>query len=233
MTLEEVMTTLESLGSEQTRKIYKRHGSGDNLFGVKFGDLKPLAKKIGPNHKLAMKLWDTQNTDAQSLALLIAEPQKLTNEEAIHLAEHSKYYMVASMIAGVISHSPFATDKMYTYMKKEDEYIRQIGYNILSDILKSDYENQTETISAEECQSILQTIENKIHSSANRARHAMNGAVIAIAVYKHSLTDEAIEAAKRIGKVEVDHGKTSCKTPDAIPYIKKCLAHQQKKKSSA
>ena len=32
---------------------------------------------------------------------------------------------------------------------------------------------------------------------------------------------EALEAAKAIGKVEVDHGDTDCKTPDAASYILK------------
>ena len=30
-----------------------------------------------------------------------------------------------------------------------------------------------------------------------------------------------VAVAKAIGKVEVDHGDTSCKTPDAVPYILK------------
>jgi hypothetical protein len=37
-------------------------------------------------------------------------------------------------------------------------------------------------------------------------------------------------AASRIGKVEVDHGETGCKTPDAIPYIKKAAARKKRVK---
>jgi len=33
--------------------------------------------------------------------------------------------------------------------------------------------------------------------------------------------------AAAIGKVEVDHGETSCKTPDAVPYIEKALARKK------
>ena len=38
-----------------------------------------------------------------------------------------------------------------------------------------------------------------------------------------------IAAAQRIGKVEVDHGDTDCKTPDAVSYIKKSLARKSKR----
>ena len=37
-------------------------------------------------------------------------------------------------------------------------------------------------------------------------------------------------AAKRIGKVEVDHGETGCKTQDAVTYIQKAKAHRARKK---
>jgi hypothetical protein len=49
----------------------------------------------------------------------------------------------------------------------------------------------------------------------------MNGALISIGVFKPACRSKAIDAAKRIGKVTVDHGATSCKTPDAVPYIEK------------
>lgn len=63
MLLQEAMDKLQSLGTEQTRKTYRRHGSGDNVFGVLFGDLKILAKSIKRDHRLACQLWET-NFDA-------------------------------------------------------------------------------------------------------------------------------------------------------------------------
>ena len=40
-----------------------------------------------------------------------------------------------------------------------------------------------------------------------------------------ALAAVATAAADRIGKVEVDHGGTGCKTPDAASYIAKTPAH--------
>ena len=78
-----------------------------------------------------------------------------------------------------------------------------------------------EAISDAEAVRVLVTIERQIHRSPNRARYAMNGALISIGVFKPALCNQAIEAARRIGKVDVDHGETFCKTPDAVPYIEK------------
>jgi hypothetical protein len=66
----------------------------------------------------------------------------------------------------------------------------------------------------------------------NRVRDAMNSAVIAIGIRNPKLEKKALAAAKRIGQVEVDHGETSCKTPDATAYIHKTLERRRKKRAS-
>ena len=57
----------------------------------------------------------------------------------------------------------------------------------------------------------------------------MNNALISIGVRNPKLQKSATAAAVRIGTVEVDHGETSCKTPEAVSYIKKTVAHNKKK----
>ena len=61
----------------------------------------------------------------------------------------------------------------------------------------------------------------------------MNNALINIGVRNSALEKKAVAAAKRIGKVVVDHGETGCKTPDAASYIAKTLAHRRKKAKKA
>ena len=57
----------------------------------------------------------------------------------------------------------------------------------------------------------------------------MNNALINIGVRNPKLERKATATAKRIGKVEVDHGETSCKTPDVVDYLAKAKAHAKKK----
>ena len=75
----------------------------------------------------------------------------------------------------------------------------------------------------------LQRIEREIHDAPNRTRHSMNNALIAIGMRGGTMKTKALAVAKRIGKVEVDHGQTNCVTPDAAAYIKKALDHYAKK----
>ena len=77
MTLNEALKKLKSLGNEATRMHNAKNGAGDNQFGVKHGDIRVLAKTIGPNHELAMALWKTGNLDARYLAILLIKPTGL------------------------------------------------------------------------------------------------------------------------------------------------------------
>ena len=79
----------------------------------------------------------------------------------------------------------------------------------------------------------LKRIEAGIHSSPNWVRYAMNNALINIGVRNKTLQKRAVAAANRIGKVDVDHGATSCKTPDAASYIAKTVAHRESKAAGA
>ena len=58
-------------------------------------------------------------------------------------------------------------------------------------------------------------------AAGTRNRHAMAAAL-----------QKAIAVARRIGKVEVDHGDTDCRTPDAEQYILKCVARESKGKKA-
>lgn len=58
----------------------------------------------------------------------------------------------------------------------------------------------------------------------------MNSALIAIGIRNDELEQKAITIAREIGKVDVEHGATSCKTPDAEAYIKKARDRERNKK---
>ncbi len=75
----------------------------------------------------------------------------------------------------------------------------------------------------------LATIEREIHGRENRVRYAMNSAVIQIGARNEKLKQLATSTAERIGRVEVDHGETGCKTPEAVSYIEKIWARKEQR----
>jgi len=220
---QDILTTLKKHGKPQTAAIYKRHGSGDNVFGVLTSEIAKLKKTIKVDHALAMALWSTKNVEARVLALQVADPAKLTRTDADGLLKDGPVRFVGCYLSGLVARSPIGDRTMRAWMRSPDEYSREMGYGIFGGRLKDD----PASISDADAEQILSTIEKDIHRSANWARYAMNGALIAIGIYKPALRAKAIAAARGIGKVEVDHGETNCKTPDAAPCIEKALKRKR------
>ncbi|HXU37247.1 MAG TPA: DNA alkylation repair protein [Blastocatellia bacterium] len=217
MNAQEILSTLKKLGKPQTAAIYKRYGSGDNVFGVLTSEIAKLQKKIKIDHALALELWNSGNAEARVLALQVADPEKLTQADADGLLKDGPFPFIGCYLSALLARSPIAEKTMRAWMKSPDEFRRDIGYELLGMRLKDD----PGSVSDADAEKILATIEKEIHRSPNWARYAMNLAIISIGVYKPALRKKTIEAAKRIGKVEVDHGETHCKTPDAATYIEK------------
>ena len=217
MNAAEIVAALEKSGKPQTAAIYRRHGAGENVFGTLTSEIAKLQKKIKVNHALAMELWQTGNAEARILALQVADPQRLTSADGVRFLKEGQIRFIGCYLAALLGRSPIARDLMSAWMKSSDEYTREMGYGILSVMLKE----APESFGDLELASILETIEQEIHASPNWARYAMNGALISIGVSMPSCRNQALETAKRIGKVTVDHGETNCKTPDAVPYIEK------------
>jgi 3-methyladenine DNA glycosylase AlkD len=216
MNTRDVLATLERAGKPQTAAIYRRYGSGDNVFGALTSEIARLQKKIKVDHALAMELWKTGNAEARLLALQVADPDKLGRADADRLLREGGHF-VGCYLSELVAQSPIAEKTMRAWMKSPDELTREMGYGVFGARLKDD----PGSVNDADAEKVLTTIEKEIHRSPNWARYAMNAALIGIGVFKPALRKKAIEAARRIGKVEVDHGETWCKTPDAVPYIEK------------
>jgi 3-methyladenine DNA glycosylase AlkD len=226
MKAKEVMQQLKKLGTAQNVKVYKRHGAGDNLFGVSFANLNNLKRQIKVDHDLAQELWQTGNSDAMTLALMIADPTRFAATSADRWLKDISYPMLADMFGGVIAKSKHGLSKHKKWSKSKKELTRVCGYAVLAAMLRDDPDQVPDAF----CGECVQRVEREIHSSPNQSRLSMNGALISIGIYKPKLQKKAIAAAKRIGTVEVDHGETGCKTPDAEAYIKKAAARTSKRR---
>lgn len=225
MLLEEVMQQLEEYGTEQNRKTYKNHGAKEPLFGVSFANLKLLKKKIKKDHDLAISLWETKNMDAMTLATMILDQKKVTTELLNKWVQEVDYYCLMDVLMTAICTSPIAIERMEDWTKSDDEWIGRAGWALLANIAIKNKTLQDDVFSP-----YLDEIKENIHNEKNRKREAMNRALIAIGIRNEDLEQAAIEIAREIGKVHVDHGATSCKTPDAESYIKKARERAAKKK---
>ena len=224
MTKTETMQELRANGNEQTRKTYRRDGIRGKMFGVSYAALGKMKKKIKMDQSLAERLWETGNLDARALATMIADPGTIRVGTLNAWAKDLDNRGLAGALSNVAAEAPSAKKLMEKWTVAKGEMIGCAGWHTLASMARQD-----NGLSDAYFDSYLGTIESKIHTANNWVAYAMNNALINIGVRNPALEKKALAAAKRIGKVETEHGETACKTPDAAAYIKKTVAYNKKK----
>lgn len=213
------MEELGRAGTEQNRKVYARHGVPEPLFGVSYANQGKLAKQAGIDHALAQQLWASGNHDARILAAKIADPARAADALLESWVQDLNCYVLTDAFAAFVSASPLAARKRNKWRKSKQEWTGAAGWLLIA--IAARHADTADSAFA----GLIEEIESGIPRAKNRTRYAMNSALIAIGV-RPSFTAEAIAAARRIGKVEVDHGATSCTTPDAAAYIRKTIGRR-------
>jgi 3-methyladenine DNA glycosylase AlkD len=218
-TVDQVLTELKKKGDAQTRKTFARHGAPGDIYGVKIGDLKTIAKKIKGNQNLACELYDTGCADAMYLAGIVADGSKMTKPQLESWAKGATWHMLSEYtVPGVAAESPHGRDLAMKWIKSKQESIAATGWCTYAGIVATRPDDELDLA---EIERLLSHVVDRIHSAANEVRSTMNGFVIAVASYVKPLLKKAKAAAAAIGPVEVDMGDTSCKVPLALAYIEK------------
>ncbi len=224
MTKTDVMKELRASGTAQNRKVYRQHGLRGEMFGVSYAALGKLRKRIKIDQPLADQLWATGNHDARALATMIADPSKIGVGKLNAWAKDVDNRGLAGAVSNVAAAAPSAKGRMEQWVVSKDEMIACTGWHTLASIARAD-NGLADAYFAK----YVATIASKIHTSKNWVKYAMNNALINIGVRNPVLEKKAIAVAKRLGRVEVDHGETGCKTPDAVPYIERIWERMLKK----
>jgi len=219
MTVKQIMTELQSMGSDSIRTLLMKHGIKEPLFGVKVEQLKTIQKKIKKDYQLAKDLYTTGNADAMYLAGLIADDEKMTVADLQTwvrqaLSQNISEYTVPWVAAG----SPHGYELALQWIDSPDEHIAAAGWATLGNIVAFRPDSMLDLAALK---GLLARVVKTIAAVDDRVRMTMNGFIIAMGSYVTALSADAIAAAKKIGTVIVDMHGRACKVPDALAYIEK------------
>ena len=223
----DLLLELEMVGTEQNRKVYRRHGVNGYQFGVSFANLKRFAKRVGSNTPMAEMLWCSGVHDARVLATMVADVQTIMECLIDRWVDDLDNYILTDAFSDMVARTRFALKKADEWSASTQEWVGAAGWNLVAQLALHDPSLQNAYFLDK-----LADIESHIHQRPNRTRYSINNALIAIGVRNPELESEALALSDRIGKVQVDHGDTSCKTPNARTYILKTIRHRKKKTSS-
>lgn len=219
MTVEEVLTEMEKMGSESTRKTYIKHGAKPPVFGVKVQDMKLIKKKTRNDLKLSLELYDTGVFDAMYLAGLISKPKEMTKAQIQSWAERAIFYWLSEYIVPwVASESNYSFELAREWIESDNPTIVSSGWSPWSSMLM--IKPNTE-FDLKELTNLMESIPAKIQQAPDRVRYTMNGFIITAGSSVPELFDKAKEIGKKLGKVTVDMNGTACKVPSIDEYLDK------------
>ena len=220
MTLNETLKQLKALGNEKVRAHNTKYGAGDNQFGVKHGDIRALAKKIGSNHELAMSLWETANTDAQLLAALLIKPKNLSAKEVDRLVRSISFAHVADwFINYVVKQHPDKETLRQEWMSTDQRWTARAGWSLTaSRVVKSP---EGLDISA-----LLDRIESEMADADPEVQWTMNSTLAEIGIHFPKLRKRAIAIGEKLGIYRDYPVSKGCTSPFAPIWIDAMVSRQ-------
>ena len=209
MVFEEVMEELQALGTERMKKMYMKNGAQEPLFGVATGAMKPMAKRIKNNQPLAEQLYATNNYDAMYFAGVIAEPNKMSEEDYERWIKAAYFYMLSDYVVAVtLAEAEIGQSLATKWLSSDHELKQSAGWSCYCWMLGN---RKDETFNLGDIQKKLALVEVSIHTSLPRVQIAMNNFVETVGISFKPLHSQALETARAIGevKVEKDNGKVA------------------------
>ncbi|MEM7050732.1 MAG: DNA alkylation repair protein [Acidobacteriota bacterium] len=216
MNTKEILTELEGMADERTLSSWSKMGMDtSNYFGVALGAVKKYAKTLGKDHELALALWETGNHDARLLATFVEVAKAMDAEQADRWVGEAGFWDLSDKVCSVlVAKTKFAGEKVAPWIASDGEFTRRSGWVLLGELGKSG-----KGVSDEELFSYIEQIEREVHQAPNWTKDAMNVALWGIGSRSKAVNEAAVEAARRIGAVDVDYGETTCKVPDVLALL--------------
>ena len=220
MTKTQVLALLKENRNERGIANWKKLGAKNGKlksFGIGVTQLRKLAKSIGRDRQLALKLWKSDIYDAKVIGLLIDEPKQMTREQAEEQVEQLHGGVLAHVFAScgaTLSKAPFAFELACEWMESKDAVRRRCAYSLLRELCNK------KVMDDAFCLARIDHIQNAIHDEDMWVREAMAWALLGFGMRSKKLNKIAIRAAKAIGAIDVDYGKdNNCQPVDVLKHL--------------
>ena len=199
MRFSEVMTELQRLADPAVVRGMKRFGMpSENVLGVAAPKLRSLAKKIGKDQDLSLKLWSTGILEARGLAALTGDPAKVSKRQMEQwVKEFDSWGVCDACCACLFAHTPHALEAAFKWSKSEKEFIKRAGFVMMAEIAI-----HLKTLDDRQFLPMLKAIRREAYDERNFARKAVNWALRQIGKRNKRLNKLAIAEGERIRRIE-------------------------------
>jgi 3-methyladenine DNA glycosylase AlkD len=195
---DDVIARLKAQANPNNVAGMARYGiSTTNTLGISINTLRKMAKEIGKDHELALKLWDSGFHEARILASFIDEPEKVTEAQLEHWVSDFDSWDVVDQISELISKTPFVIKKIHDWAGRDEEFVKRAAFSLIAELSAHD-----KKMADNEFEPFFELIKNAADDERNYVKKAVNWALRNIGKRNKALNQRAIEVARVIKQMD-------------------------------
>ncbi len=194
-TVEEIIIKLKSKAKPGNVEGMAKFGmTADKRLGVSVPDMRKIAKETGNDHQLALELWKTGIPEAQIVAALIGEPDKLTEEQMENWVKDINSWDVCDQVCmNLFEKTPLVWQKIYHWSERKEEFVKRAAFALIACIAWHHKE-----LADEKLIEFFPLIKRESTDERNFVKKAVNWALRHIGKKNKNLNKAAIKLAKEI-----------------------------------
>ncbi|MDH6293010.1 DNA alkylation repair protein [Rhodococcus sp. NM-2] len=216
-TVAEVMAELAELEDPKAREVNEKHGDDH---GVNLGKLRALAKRLKTQQELAYRLWETGDTAARLLAILICRPKAFERDELDVMLREARAPKVHDWLVNyVVKKNPHAEDLRLAWSADPDPVVASAGWALTTERVAKKPEGL-------DLAGLLDVIEAEMTDAPDRLQWAMNHCLAQIGIEHTGYRARALDIGERLEVLKDYPTSPGCTSPFAPIWITEMVRRQ-------
>jgi 3-methyladenine DNA glycosylase AlkD len=199
MHLSEVIAELQSMADPAVVRSLSQFGlPTEHALGISAPKLHALAKRIGRDQALSLKLWETGFHEARVLAALVGEPDQVTKRQMVRWARDFDSWGVCDACCGVLFvYSSHAMVMAFKWSRDKREFVKRAGF-----VLMASMAVHQKSLADSAFVPMLGAIREQSTDERGFVKKAVNWALRQIGKRNLRLNSVAIKAATKIHSIK-------------------------------
>jgi len=216
----EVMAELAALEDPKAREVNEKHGDDH---AVNLSKLRALAKRLKTQHELARQLWETADTAARLLAILICRPKAFSRDELDAMLREARTPKVHDWLVNyVVKKNPCSEELRLAWSADPDPVVASAGWALTAERVAKKPEGL-------DLAGLLDVIEAEMSDAPDRLQWAMNHCLAQIGIEHAEHRTRAIEIGERLEVLKDYPTPPNCTSPFAPIWITEMVRRQHDK----
>ncbi|MET4222916.1 DNA alkylation repair protein [Oerskovia enterophila] len=216
-TVSDVLAELEALEDPKIRAVNERHGDDH---GVNLTKLRGVAKSLKTQHELAEQLWETGDTAARLVAILVCRPRSWSAAELDTMLRDARVPKVHGwLVSYVVKKSPHVEELRTAWFADPDPVVASAGWALTTDRVAKSPEGI-------DLSGLLDRIEADMKDAPERLQWAMNECLANIGIHHPELRARAVGIGERLEVLKDYPTPPNCTSPFAPTWIAEIVRRQ-------